>query len=796
MEEITKAACLAEADDFIQALPQSYDTLIGERGSRLSGGQAQRIALARAFLKDAPILLLDEPTANLDPEQASRIQSAIERLQAGRSVLTIAHRLSTIERVDRIVVLSDGRVAETGNHHELMERGELYPRLLRAGAGVLYQPGLSGVEMRSPDRPAPPAHSPSLVPGFGPTRPVSFEASDRFPGAPGSPQLTEADLQTGPSPHPSPLKHLLQLLLPFRLQVTLSVLLGFATLASGIGLMSTSAYLISAAALQPSIAALQVAIVGVRFFGVARGVFRYLERYLTHDVTFRLITSLRVWFYQALEPLAPARLTGTRSGDLLSRIVAGISSLESFYVRAVAPPFSALLVAVFMTLFIAHYAASLAVIWLVFWLTAAAGLPALVLWLSRQPGRRLVSSRANLTISLVDGIQGMADLQAFGSGSRQSKRIEAHGRALASAQAHLAWIGGLQSAASGFLAHLCAWSVLVAAIPLVREGRLGGVYLAVLVLAALASFEAAAPLAQAAGHLESSLEADRRLLTIAGGEREAGDPVNPPRPPERFDLEIRELRFTYPEMTPAGGATGHSRKETGEGRNVPHAAIDGLSFSVQAGKKVALVGPSGAGKTTLVNLLLRFWDYQEGEISLGGRDLHDYSPEDVRTVIGVVSQSTYLFNATVRENLLLARPSAGEAEVLLAAQQAQIHDFILQLPQGYNTWIGEQGLRLSGGERQRLAIARALLRDAPMVLLDEPTANLDPLTEQAVLRAIAEVMKGRTVLMITHRLSGLETMDEILVLLGGKIVERGTHGELVGQKGYYRRMLELQNPGL
>jgi ATP-binding cassette subfamily C protein CydC len=162
----------------------------------------------------------------------------------------------------------------------------------------------------------------------------------------------------------------------------------------------------------------------------------------------------------------------------------------------------------------------------------------------------------------------------------------------------------------------------------------------------------------------------------------------------------------------------------------------------------------------------------------------------------VVSQSTYLFNATVRENLLLARPSAGDAEIFRAAQQAQIHDFILQLPQGYNTWIGEQGLRLSGGERQRLAIARALLRDAPMVLLDEPTANLDPLTEQAVLRAIAEVMKGRTVLMITHRLSGLETMDEILVLLGGKIVERGTHGELVGQKGYYRRMLELQNPGL
>ncbi|HEX9616675.1 MAG TPA: thiol reductant ABC exporter subunit CydD [Anaerolineales bacterium] len=794
LEEVVSAARRAEAHDFIRELPQGYDTCIGERGARLSGGQAQRIALARAFLKDAPILLLDEPTANLDLEHASQIHSAIERLQAGRSALIIAHRLSTIENADQIVVLSEGRVAETGSHRELLERGEQYKRLLRAGADIFCQPKTVVAAM-------PPANGlalsiPTQTSGARISRPVSFDPLTSIVGAPRSPQLPEREVPPAPPTRPSPLAHLLHLLAPFKIQVVLSVLLGFATLASGIGLMSASAYIISAAALQPSIAALQVAIVGVRFFGVARGVFRYLERYLTHDATFRLLSRLRVWFYQALEPLAPARLAEFRSGDLLSRIVADITSLENFYVRAVAPPFSALLVTVFMTIFLAGFSSPLAATWLVFWLAAGAGLAALVLPLSRRPGHLLVSSRSDLSTALVDGIQGMADLQAFGAGDRLSERVEVHSRALAAAQARLAWIGGLQSAAGGFLAQLCSWAILLAAIPLVRADRLEGVYLAVLVLAALTSFEAAAPLPLAAQHLESSLETARRLFTITSGGQEAGDPVDPAPLPERFGLEIRDLRFRYPERVPSFPSPVRSRGEAGRGAAASRDALEGLTFSVPPGKKVAIVGPSGSGKTTLVNLLLRFWDYQEGEILLGGRDLRAYRQEDVRKQIAVVSQTTHLFNATVRENLLLARPGASEAELIQAARRAQIHDFIQQLPQGYNTWIGEQGLRLSGGERQRLAIARALLKNAPIILLDEPTANLDPLTEQAVIQSISEVMEGRTVLMITHRFAGLEAMDEILVLLKGKIVARGPHAELLDQEGYYRRMWELRKPGI
>jgi ABC-type multidrug transport system fused ATPase/permease subunit len=214
------------------------------------------------------------------------------------------------------------------------------------------------------------------------------------------------------------------------------------------------------------------------------------------------------------------------------------------------------------------------------------------------------------------------------------------------------------------------------------------------------------------------------------------------------------------------------------------------------GKHLAVVGPSGAGKSTLANLLLRFWEYQEGQIHLGGWDLRSYSSEDVRRFIAVVSQSTYLFNTTVRENLLLARPNASHEEVVQAAQRAQIHEVIEALPQGYETWIGEQGLRLSGGERQRLAIARALLKEAPLLLLDEPTANLDALTERSLMETIFALMQGRSMILITHRLVGLEVMDEILVLSQGRILERGTHAELLEIGGLYRRMWDLQHQTL
>jgi ATP-binding cassette, subfamily C, bacterial CydC len=575
---------------------------------------------------------------------------------------------------------------------------------------------------------------------------------------------------------------LLRLAAPFAGWMLLAALLGTATVGSGIGLMATSAWIIASAALRPSIADLQVAIVGVRFFGIARGVFRYLERYVSHQVTFRLLARLRVWFYEAVEPLAPARLMQRRSGDLLARVVADIETLEHFYVRVIAPPVVAVLIGVLMWVLVRGFDLDLAVVFLVVFLIASVGVPLLTRFLSREAGRRLVMVRAELNTALVDGIQGAADLVAFGQGAQQLKRMRTLNKELIDWQARMAWVGGLHGALGSLLTGVAAIVVLVIAIPLVNVGQIAGVYLPVLVLAAMASFEAVLPLPLAAQVLESTLEAARRLFDVVHAAHEGArrDNVSSwttdmPRdlPLASCLLRLENLRFRYSPDEPW--------------------VLEGLSFDLPKGGCLAIVGPSGAGKSTLVNLLLRFWDDEEGSITLGGHDLRKYPADDVRCMMGVVSQSTHLFNGTLRDNLLIAKPHATQSELEKAIRRAQLEAFIQSLPQGHDTWIGEQGLRLSGGERQRLAIARALLKDAPILILDEPTANLDPVTEREVLQSIHELMQGRTTLIVTHRLAGLDAADEILVLRAGRVVERGRHHELLEANSVYRRMWETQN---
>jgi ABC-type multidrug transport system fused ATPase/permease subunit len=341
---------------------------------------------------------------------------------------------------------------------------------------------------------------------------------------------------------------------------------------------------------------------------------------------------------------------------------------------------------------------------------------------------------------------------------------------------------------------LATLTVLIVAISSVSSGRLDGVYLALVVLTVIAGFEALLPLPQAFQYLENSLEAARRLFEIVDAEPAVADPPSPVPVPEGFSLRVENLCFGYHKGAPC--------------------TLDGVNFDLPEGRCVAVVGPSGAGKTTLVHLLLRFWEYDRGHLLWDGYELRHLGQEDLRRQVAVVSQRTYLFNATVRDNLLLALPLASrddslpvvphaahvdetaEAEMIEASHKAQIHEFIRSLPEGYDTWIGEQGLQLSAGQRQRLAIARAVLRDAPLLILDEPTANLDALTERKVMASLRALMAGRTTLLITHRLVGLEAADEILVLREGRIVERGRHHELLQMGGVYHRMWELQKQSL
>lgn len=563
---------------------------------------------------------------------------------------------------------------------------------------------------------------------------------------------------------------------PFLGGVALSVLTGTATIASSIGLLGTSAYLISRAALQPSIAYLQVAIVGVRFFGIARGVFRYLERLSSHSVIFNLLSRLRVWFYRALEPLAPARLMRYHSGDLLQRAVGDIEVLENFYVRVIAPPLEALLITMGTAWLMGSWDFRLAGVLAGGLLLGGIGVPLISYHLGRGPGRQLVEARAGLSARYVESLQGLADLLAYGQETAVRRRLGDLERQLSGGQMRLAWSGGVGNALSQLVANLTLLAVLLVAIPLVSAGQLDGVLLAVISLVTLASFESVTPLPQAAQMLEASLNSARRLFELVDAAPAVPEPGAALPAPQIGEIVVCDLTFCYEDSLPP--------------------ALQQVALTLKPGRKVALVGPSGAGKSTLLALLMRFWDAPAGTLLLDGQDIRGYRSAETRRLFALVSQSTYLFTATLRQNLLLARPGASEPELERALALAGLYDWAAQLPSGLDTWLGERGQQMSGGERQRLALARALLQDAPVVLLDEPTAHLDTITERQVTETLHAVLRDRTVLWATHRLTGMEWMDEIVVLDGGCVVERGTHARLMRQDGLYARLWRIQNRDL
>ncbi|GAA0575381.1 thiol reductant ABC exporter subunit CydC [Actinomadura livida] len=552
-------------------------------------------------------------------------------------------------------------------------------------------------------------------------------------------------------------------------RLVIAVVFGVLALGSGVGLMAASAWLISRAAQHPPVLTLMVAIVAVRAFGLGRGVFRYVERLVGHDATFRILADLRARVYERLERLAPGGLPSFRGGDLLSRLVADVDAVQDLFLRVLLPCVVAAVVG----------GASVGLAWALLPSAGAVLLFALLLagvaapWLSsamaRRAERRTTDLRGELTLHVVDTLQGAPELIAYGAAPAQLAEATRLDRDFTRATARSATTAGAGAAISALAGGLAVWGSLAVGLPAVRSGVLDGVLLAVIVLLPLAAFEVVAGLPLAAQYMERVRRSATRVFAVLDSPEPVHDPDDPaPLPTAPYTLSVKNLRARWTPKAPY--------------------ALDGISLDLTPGRRCAIVGPSGSGKTTLTAVLLRFLEPAGGQATLNGVDLRALRGDDVRQVIGLCAQDAHLFDSTIGENVRLARPNATEDQIRDALHRARVLDWVDSLPQGLDTHVGEHGAQVSGGQRQRIALARALLADFPILLLDEPAEHLDIATADALTADLLAATEGRTTLLVTHRLAGLDAVDEIIVLDEGAVTDRGTHDDLLTRPGTYRTL--------
>ncbi|MFF7903016.1 thiol reductant ABC exporter subunit CydD [Streptomyces sp. NPDC007920] len=713
----------AGALEFVDALPEGTDTRLGEDGSGLSAGQRQRLALARAFLADRPVLLLDEPTAALDGATEAEVVDAVRRLSSGRTVLLVVHRPALLDVADRVVRLDGTESA-----------GPTPARTARTHAA----------ETRS-------VRTAETDPASAPAE-YTAEATTAARGA-----LARVRAMSGPR----------------RGRLALALLLGSLALGSAVGLMATSGWLISRASQQPPVLYLMVAVTATRAFGIGRAVFRYAERLVSHDAVLRMLADTRVAVHRRLERLAPAGLRRMRRGDLLTRLVADVDALQDYWLRWLLPAGAALTVSAASVAFTAWLLPEAGAVLAAGLLAAGAGVPVITAAVARRAEHRLAPARGALATRVTELLTGTAELTVAGALPARTAETRRADRLLTRIASRAATATALGDGLTALISGLTVAAAALVGVQAVADGRLGGVAMAVVVLTPLAAFEAVLGMPLAVRHRHQVRRSAERVHEVLDAPEPVREPELPlPAPASPFPLTVSDLTARY----------------AGQDR----AALTGVDLTLQEGRRVAVVGPSGSGKTTLAQVLLRFLDAEAGTYTVGGVDARALAGDDVRRLVGLCAQDAHLFDSSVRENLLLARKDATEADLRDALARARLLGWVDALPDGLDTLVGEHGARLSGGQRQRLALARALLADFPVLVLDEPAEHLDLATADALTADLLAATEGRTTLLITHRLAGLEAVDEVIVLDEGRVVQRGPYAELAALPGPLRRMVERE----
>jgi len=549
-----------------------------------------------------------------------------------------------------------------------------------------------------------------------------------------------------------------------------SIAAGAATVGSSIGLLTTSAYLISEAALHPPILDLTVAIVGVRFFGISRAVFRYLERIVSHDLSLRLLADLRTRLVRAIHRLGPAGVASFRAGDLVGRVIDDVDEIQHVFVRVAAPPLVAIVIALVTALFALIWLPVSTVTILVPFLIAAIFVPWMTRWAGAKAGRGVADQRGRMIGQTVEIIEGAPVIVALGEEDRLLAVAMESADRVAAAERRTAWLHGFGDAAILVLVGVALVGTLWVSAVAVEAGTLDGVMVAVLVMLAITPFEAVAPLPGAFERLGRSLGAADRLFEVIDAESPTAPPGSPRAIPDDTTLRVEGAVVT-----------------TDTGRRI----LGPIDLSIGPTQRIGIIGETGAGKTTLAHVLCRFRDPDGGTVSVGDVDLADVARDDLRAFVGYEDDRSVLFRGSILGNVRISDSDVSEDEVRAVIDRVGLGPWIDALPDGLQTDVGEGGEAVSGGQRRRLALARALLVEFPVLILDEPISGLDPVTAEAVMDDLLDSTDDRALILITHRPVGLDRMDEIIVLEDGVIVDRGTHEDLLERSTRYQGMWGL-----
>ncbi|TDL31346.1 thiol reductant ABC exporter subunit CydC [Jeotgalibacillus sp. S-D1] len=546
-----------------------------------------------------------------------------------------------------------------------------------------------------------------------------------------------------------------------------SILFGFLAGITAVGLFASSGYLISKAALMPPLYALTVMIALLKLFGLARAVSRYGERYFSHRATFTILSNLRVNFFERLEPLAPGIFQKYRSGDLLARIVGDVESLQNFFLRVYYPPIVLIIVFLSTIVFTSFFSIYIALVLVLGLLLTALVIPAVFAYSQRRIDHTVRERRGELSTEVTELLYGFRELKLY-------QRLEEKERMLISSSEDYIQEqerDGVQSMFNQSIntaaSLMISWVVLALGAYLVIGGQLNGLFLAMLVMISLTVFENATPMAAFPGHLEESRRASNRLYSVVKEE-----PVITQEPKidlpqtEALSVDFREAAYRF----------------ENEGRNV----IDGVTLHLPAGSKTAIVGPSGSGKSTLLMLMLKVLHAKSGKVLLANHSIQNIEAEAIWQKSNVVLQENHFFYGTIRDNLEMARDGLSDEDLKSVLVKVRMSHFSLE------DEVFEKGENLSGGEKQRLAIARALLKGERLWVLDEPTSSIDALTERFIYDELFKQAVDDTVILVSHRLTGLEAMDQIVVMEDGRIVENGSFNELMAKKGYFFEMKQIE----